>query len=236
MNPLTPHPDPMPLREVLRGLRHSMRRSRRVLRETVTADVLPGPAARIAQPVLDGLDALAEGVDVAGSGLAKRLLGAKAHHVPRLETLLVSPDGEEVFAEATYEALRGALHRMGNDDAFVSEATARRSFAAVTQGRTKVRTIPQVAAYLAFVLLDGTVIRDVALQHGTHGHADPIAPLAVVATLLWLMTDRDRVDPDGALDAASDIAVALAEEVVRLVTARDEVGLAQLLDEYAAHV
>ena len=45
-------PDAMPLREALRGLRHVLRKGGETLKETMTVDTLPPPAARLAGAVL----------------------------------------------------------------------------------------------------------------------------------------------------------------------------------------
>jgi hypothetical protein len=236
MTHLLPHPDPMPLREVLRGLRHTMRRSRRALRETVSADALPGPAALIAGPVLDGLDTLAGSMDAAGTDLAKRLLGGEAHRVPGFEALTADPGQEEAFAEATYAALRGALHRMGDGDAFVSEAAARRAYAAVVRTGRSAEDAALTAADLALALIVGEAVRDVAAGPALRVAVDRIAPVAAVAAVLWLLADREGADADGALDAATDIAVALSDEIAPAAEARDRTRLARLLGEFASHV
>lgn len=233
---LLPHPDPMPLREVLRGLRHTLRRSRRALRETVSADALPGPAVLIAGPVLDGLDSLAGSMDAAGTDLAKRLLGGEAHRVPPFEALLADPRHEEAFAEATYAALRGALRRMGDGDAFVSEAAARRAYAAVVRAGRPAGDPARAAADLALALVAGEVVRDVATGPDLRVPLGRILPVAAVAAVLWLLADRGGADADGALDAATDLAVALSDEIAPSVATGDRTRLARLLGEFASHV
>lgn len=234
-----PHPDPLPLREALRGLRHGLRRSRRALREGVPLEALPGPAALLAGPVLESLDTLAGGLDAAGTDLARRLLGGDAHHVPPFDVLAADPHREELLAEAAYAALRGALLRMGDGEAFVSEAAARRAVQAV--GGTGAGAEPsRLAADLALRLIDAQVIRDLAPVPSLRVEASRAPAVAVVAALLWLMADRrdagPGLDSDAALDAATDLAVALAGEIAPAVAGRDIGALAALLDQFAPHV
>lgn len=230
-----PHPDPLPLREILRGLRHGMRRSRRVLRETLPPESLPGPAGLLARRVLEGLDALAQGVDATGTSLAKRLLGGEAHRAAPFEILAGTPDRDEEFAEAVYVALRGALCRIGDGEALVSEAAARRAHAAASRAPT-VGGRGAVAADLVLALLDAGAVRDVAPVPGLRVPTEGVAAVAATAAMLWLLADHQGSDADAALDAATDIAVALAGEVASAVAARDRPRLARLLDEFASHV
>ncbi len=228
------HPDPMPLREVLRGLRHGLRRSRKALPSA--KDVLPRPAARIAGPVLDGLDTLAGGMDAAVTDLAKRLLGADADRVPPFEVLASDPRCDELFAAAIYGALRGALRRMGDGDAFVSEAAARRAFSEVVSRRVPMPAPAAVAADLGLRLIVAEVVRDIAADRETRVDSARILSVAVVAALLWLMSDRCAADAGSALDAATDIAVVLAGEIASIAAARDRDRLVTLLMDFAEHV
>lgn len=243
MSHTLPHPDPLPLREVLRGLRHGLRRSRRALRDAVPSGGFPGPAGLIAGPVLEGLDTLASGLDAAGTDLARRLLGGGAHRVPAFDVLLADPDQEDAFAEAAYAALRGALSRMGDGDAFVSEAAARGAFARDGWAEAEV---PDAAADLALRLLDAQVVRDVAPSPTLRVPIRDVPAIAVAAALLWLMADRQDgasgadaefpTVPDAALDAATDLAVALAPRVIAATSARDASRLAAVLGRFAPHV
>lgn len=233
-----PLPDPLPLREILRGLRHGMRRSRRSLREADPSSVLPGPAAAVARPVLDGLDVLAETLDAAGTHLAKRLLGGEAHRVAAFASLVSDPGHEELLAQAIYAGLRGALQRMGDGDAFVSEAAARRARASVV-GVVGVGPTPgeaEIAADLALALAEGRVVRDVAPNPGLRVPSDRVAALAVAAAVLWLLADREGADAESALDAATDIVVSVADEVAPAVATRDRARLASVFHEFASHV
>lgn len=230
-----PLPDPLPLREILRGLRHGMRRSSRSLREADPTSVLPAPAAAVARPLLDGLGTLAETIDTRGTDLAKRLLGGEAHRVPSFAVLVGGPGQEELLSQALYAALRGALQRIGDGDAFVSEAAARRAGASaagagMAQGET------ETAADLALALSESRAVRDVASNAGLRVPPDRVAALAVAAAMLWLLADRDGADADGALDAATDIVVSLADEVAPAVVAHDRDRLSRFFREFATHV
>lgn len=233
-------PDTMPLREILRGMRHGMRRTRRILRTSIPPEFFPGPAAFVARPVLDGLDAIAHEVDTVGTSLARRLLSGQSHVAPpfgtqMFEALTGAPDRDGDFAATIYVALRSALRRIGDGDAFVSEAAARRSHAVAVQLQPS-RPRETIAADLVLALVAKGAVRDVAVLPGLRVPAADVAAVAVTAVLLWLLADHSDAEPDAALDAATDIAVAIADEVVTAVVARDRARLARLLGEFASHV
>lgn len=233
-----PHPDPMPVREALRVLRHGFRRSRKVLRETVPVEALPEPAAQFAKGVLSGLDRLAGEVDQATTQVARRLLSDGGHPVPALQDLSHGPEAEVVFAEALYSALRSVLRRFGDPDAFVSEAVARRAYVASAAANAGFRDEhpDEVAADLVLRLLAAQVVRGLSPEIEADLGQDAAGPVVVFAALLWMMSDRDEQHAEEALEAAADLSVALAPEIAAAASARDRGRLAGLFEQFASHV
>jgi hypothetical protein len=54
--------------------------------------------------------------------------------------------------------------------------------------------------------------------------------------MLWLQSQRPEAEDEAALDAATDLAVALAADITTACTARDPAALAALYAEFASHV
>jgi len=227
----------MPLREALRAFRHGMRRSRRFLHETVPMEGLPEPAAQIAGNVLQGLDRFAKGLDHATTEVARRFLSDSPHTVPALSDFGKGPESTEIFAEALYSALRSILQRMGDNDAFISEASLRRVYAesaAVDPDRWREHPA-DAAADMTLRLLDAPVLRDVAPELEAY-RGERVAPVAVFAALLWLMADRSEEDADEALASAADLAVVLADEITLAAEISDRQSLSALFAQFAPHV
>lgn len=216
-------PDPVPLREALRGLRHLLRRGGETLRDTITGtgmtEALPRPAAGLAQSVLREAEGIARQMDEAASGLAKTVLGgADLPADARLSDLDTGP----AFAAVIYLALARVLDRLGIRPAFISEAAALRALSAVDPGADDAET----AARLTRALSEARVIRDI-------GPAADTEATAVFAVMLWLQSGRSGSDDLDALAAATDLARALAPEIA---AAGGEAALAQLYRIWAPHV
>lgn len=228
-------PDPLPLREVLRGLRHGLRRGRRLLGDVTLPHAVPAGAVLMARPLRDGLDLVAAAVDSAGTDLARRLLGDRVRGRPSFDVLLASSSRGGDFAATVYDALRAALNRIGAGDAFVSEFAARRAHAAAL-GATPVASPDMAAAILILALVERGAVRDVATGTAPRLPGGQVAPVAATAVVLWLLADCKTGESGAALAAATDIAVALADEIVAAIAARDRARLAGLLREFATHV
>jgi hypothetical protein len=225
-------PDPMPLREALRGLRHVLRRGGESLRETVPVGSLPGPAADVAGKVLHHVGQVARKVDSVASDIAGRMLGvADAPPAPDL----AGPVDAGGFAAAVYAALRVVLARMGVADAFVSEVAARDAPGAAYADPVDADEAAR-AAGLMLALLAGQVVRDVV--PGAQSDIAPVAvpPVAVFAVMLWLVADRSQDGGEAALQAAADLALAMAPDVAAAAGARDAGRIAALLAEFRPHV
>jgi hypothetical protein len=224
-------PDPMPLREALRGLRHVLRRGGETLAETITVDVLPGPAADLAGAVLRQVGGIVNRVDMAASGLAKSVLGGNDPAVTSLTDLGHARDADARFAEAVYVALRSVLRRLGASGAFVSEASARKVYAEVAGHNTDT-----LAADLTLHLLNARVLRDATPEESARVPGAALEPVAIFAVLLWLQSARSEHENEAALDAATDLAVAIAPDVARACTDGDTARLTALFEKYAPHV
>ncbi len=225
----------MPLREALRGLRHLLRRGGQALRETAPADSLPRPAADIAKAVLREADQFAQGLDVMASGIAKSVLGGGAASAPMLHDLRLDERAQTQFAAAVYQALSSVLRRLGAVEAFVSEVAAGRAFAAVTEDATA-QDDARTAAGLVIGLLEARVIRDTAAALDSRVPPADIEPVAIFAVMLWLLSERSEQENQAALESATDLAVALSDEVVAGCRSRDAAKIESLLRTYACHV
>lgn len=224
-SPLPLRPDPMPLREALRGLRFLLRRGGETLAETVTLEGLPKPAADLAGAVLREVGGIARNVDEVASGLAKTVLGGDAPQSVTLEDLGGAEDAAARFAAATYVALRSVLRRLGAPGVFISEAAAHHAYAPGAD-----------AATLTVNLLEARVLRGTTAQEAARVPGSALEPVAIFAVLLWLQSTRAEDENEAALDAATDLAVALATDVAKASAARDTARIAALYARYVSHV
>lgn len=224
-------PDPLPLREALRGLRFLLRRGGQTLVETVDVDVLPKPFAAIAGSLLREMGGFARNVDEVASGIAKTVLGGNASHSIAFTDLTTGRDADVQFAAAVYVALGTVLGRLGAPAVFVSEAAARSVFAGLmAQGA------PKSAAQLTLDLLDARVIRGFTGQESARVPGAAIGNVAVFAVLLWLQANRTDDENEAALEAATDMAVVLAADINTACAARDTGAIQDIYRRYAAHV
>ncbi len=224
-------PDPMPLREALRGLRHVMRRGGESLRDTVPVGSLPEPAQAIAGAVLREVGQIARSVDLVASGLAKRVLGGTAPAAPPLGD---GAGGEAAFAAAAYAALRAALRRIGAAETFISEVAARSAYRAL--GSAGGREAARLGADLTLCLIAARVVREADAAPDARLPGPAIAPVAVFAVVLWMLADRAEHDGEAALDAAIDLSIAIAADIRAAAQAGDAARLTALFAEFADHV
>lgn len=227
-------PDPMPLRDALRGLRHVMRRGGETLAETLPVAALPGPAAGLAGVLLRGGEVLARGVDDMASSLAKKVLSTGPAHAPSLTVIARQQDADAAFASACYAALRAALNRLGAGQVFVSETAARLAYQQALPRPD--RDAAANAADLALAMIDQKVLRDIGAAEAARVPADRLEPLTVFIVLLWLQSERPEDEDEAALDSAVDLTLVLASDVVDALSARDSARLAALFAEFASHV
>ncbi len=231
--PLPLRPDPMPLREALRGLRHVLRRGGEALRDTVTPDAMPQPAADVVGEVLREVAHLTRGVDEATSGVLQRVLGGQVPPGVSLRDLAEGEAAAAVFGAACYAALDRAVARLGAEGAFVSEATCRAAWAALPSGATS----PEAhAAALTHRLVAARAVRGIPADAALRVGPDALVSVAVFAVMLWLLSDRPEGEDSEALEASVDLAIGISGEITRAVAATGPAALAALYAEFAAHV
>lgn len=203
-------PDPMPLREALRGLRHLLRRGGETLAETL-GDNLPASA-------VEGGKGLAHLANDIASDVARKVLGGDAAPSDTLAQLT-----EAEFGAALYTALRSVLKRLGADGVFVSEAAAREVFT-------------RDPAALALGLVQAHVIRGATAEEAARVPGAALEPVAIFAVLLWLQAARTDAENEAVLDAATDLAIAKAPEIAAIMAARDHTGIGKLFARLVPHV
>lgn len=223
-------PDPMPLREALRGLRHVLRRGGETFRDTLPMEALPKPAADLAGAVMREVASLARGMDDVASGLAKSVLGADVAPAPLIRDPAGGPAADARFGTAGYAALRAILRHLGAPGVLVSEAAARRAHAEHRAAGSA------SAADLTLRLIEARVIRDATAAEAARVPGAALEPVAIFALLLWQQAERPEDEGEAALDAATDLAVALAGDVAAAVATGDAARLGALYTEFAAHV
>lgn len=228
-------PDPMPLREALRGLRFMLRRGGETLVDTIAVDTLPQPAAALAGAVLREVGGLARNVDEVASGLAKSVLGGHDAGSVTLQELSHGQGAAAHFAAAVYAALSRVLGRLGAPGVFVSEAAARAVFVRSGAAGAAVTTAA-TAARLTLDLLAARVLRGTTAQEAARVPGSALEPVAIFAVMLWLQSTRSEAENEDALDAATDLAVALADDVASASAAGDLARIAALYGKFAAHV
>lgn len=237
---LTARPVALSLKDTLRLLRHSVKRGRHMLDDAPRA--VPAPLSTVARGALADFDQLADHVNEVAARLSHRFLdAAKAGAewdeltLAQIETL----DAAEIaFAHAAYRALKGALRRLGAENAIVSELRAAEAFKAALQKGEGDRFVQ--AAHLVIDLIARGAVRGASEPTGTDGAAK--AEVANLALVLWLLAERDD-DLDGAedlLDACCAMARALSPDLARTLRlgqpgAREK-KLARLIRDYVDNI
>lgn len=228
-------PDPMQLREALRGLRFFLRRGGETIVDTLNVKDLPRPASDLAGVVLREVDVLARSVDGIASDVAKSLLGGHQSQTAPLEELIGRPNSDETLAAAFYVALTSVLRRLGAPSVFVSEAAARSAIGSVAQ-RGPSETAEDYAARLTLALIDARVIRGTTAHEAALVPGAALEPASLFAVMLWLQSERSETENEAALDAATDMAVAIAPEISAAFADRDADRIKALYARYVPHV
>lgn len=225
-------PAAAPLREALRGIRFLLRRGGATVADTLTLDTLPDPAAGLAKRMIREVEGIARTVDEAASAAAKTVLGGQDSPSETLDTLVGHSAAAAEFGRAIYMALDAVLRRIGVADAFISEMSARSSFAVWRQDHPDGEPEDR-AADLTVRLLEARVIRGAVPAGTAQSDAEPIALFAV---MLWLQSKRSDSENEAVLEAAADIALARSREVVATVRSSDRSAIAALYRKYVDHV
>jgi hypothetical protein len=232
-NRLPQPPDAMPLREALRGMRHMLRKGGETLLDTIPLAELPVPG--LAGAVLQQVEAMARNVDQVTSGMAKMVLGASAQRGPSLPGIADQDAPDAAFASACYAALRAVLRHLEVDGVFISEAAIRLAYRQ-TKATAPPDAEPVIAARLALALLAANVMKGVTLADARRVQGAGLDQVAVFAVMLWLQTDRPEGEDTVALEAATDMTLALAPDIARACDAGDTVKLGALFAEFAPRV
>lgn len=227
-------PDPMPLREALRGLRHVLRKGGRTFAETLSTEGMPEPAAALADTMLREAEGIFRNIDNLTSGLAKTILGGETIKTLRLSELPQSKDGDLQFSQAVYVALRSVLDHLGAPDVFISEAAARSVYKrAIGRAEHKASTL---SASLTLDLLSARIMRGTTALEAARVPGAALEAVAMFAVMLWLQSDRSDAENRAALDAASDLAIAIAPDIAKAFQENDSAAIAALYEKYAPHV
>jgi len=224
----------MPLREALRGLRHVLRKGGQTLADTVSTDGMPKPAATLANMVLRKAEGILRSIDATTSGLAKKVLGGGTAKTLHLSELSHFKDADVHFSQAVYVALRLVLDQIGAPNVFISEAAARSVYqhAALRADDGP----PTLAAHLTLDLLSARVLRGTTAQEAARVPGAALEAVAVFAVLLWLQSDRSDAENKSALEAATDLSIAVAGDIAKACGNKNVDQIAALYEKFAAHV
>ena len=232
---LNPLPDAMPMRDALRGLRHAVRRGGETLLDVMPVGSLPRPAAQLAGAVVHEVGAFAKGVNDVASGLARLALGGSAKSQGSLQDLTLHQGAEDGFAQGIYAALRAVLRHLNAPTAYISETAARSAYLALTPEQ-RLGSDASMAAVLSLALAEAKVLRGVSAADAARVTGQSLDHIAIFAVMLWLQSNRSEAEDEKALEAATDLAVALGLEADAAFTAKDDTALATLYAEFASHV
>ena len=232
---LNPLPDAMPMRDALRGLRHAVRRGGETLLDVMPVGSLPRPAAQLAGAVLHEVGAFAKGVNDVASGLARLALGGSAKSQGSLHDLTLHQGAEDGFAQGIYAALRAVLRHLNAPSAYISETAARSAYVALTP-QQRLGSDASMAAALSLALAEAKVLRGLSAADAARVTGQSLDHIAIFAVMLWLQSNRSGAEDEKALEAATDLAVALGPEADAAFTAKDNTALATLYVEFASHV
>ena len=232
---LNPLPDAMPLRDALRGLRHAVRLGGETLLDVMPVGSLPRPAVQLVGAVLHEVGAFAKGVNDVASGLAHLALGGSAKSQGSLQDLTLRLGAEDSFAIGIYAALRAVLRHLNASSAYISETAARSAYLALTP-QQRLGSDASMAAALSLALAEAKVLRGLSAADAARVAGQSLDHIAIFAVMLWLQSNRSEAEDEKALEAATDLAVALAVEADAAFTAEDTTALATLYAEFASNV
>jgi hypothetical protein len=218
--------DTAPIKDVARSLRFAVEQGGRSLRKGLPLDALPEPAARLADVAFHTARRIGDSAGRGASSLAHLLLDGDDTPPP-----LSHPEeaaAEARFAAAAHDGLRAALLRLGAESCLVSEAAAVAAWRRVTRAAEGSDSETAGALYLA--LIDPPAVRDVVWAEGATPPTEP-AKVATFAVLLAMLADPAEYQQ--LLPAATDLALALAPD---LVQAADRTALKTLFEDFRNHV
>lgn len=227
--------DPIPVREMLRGIRFIVKRSGESLKNNAPLERLPKPAADLANTMIDEFMGLGHIVNTRASAFAKTVIGTEPSTSIMLDDLMEQERAEALFAATVYAATKIALARMKLSGMFVSEAAANKAFVAERNARVPLSG-SRLAASLTLRLIDYGVLGRPFSNAGPLGTYDTVIPVAIFSVLLWLQSQRQEDDQEAALLSAVDLSLALAPQIDAACRARNVEGIDLLYSKYVANV
>jgi hypothetical protein len=223
----------LPMRETFRALRYRFRQNGRLLRRVTKNIGNKVPFPDTAGKVFEGFESVVKDADKFASNVGRKVLKGSTPNILVKTSSLQTSDNQRL-AQVAYSALTSIANYLGLKDAYVSESAALKALAKVND-RFALRQ-SETAAALLISLLDEKVV-------SYPYKASNLATAKILgeaipgfALLLWLQSDCDDPYCGEAFTAASDLAVALSDDVERLTAKRDEGELARLFEEFSSHV
>lgn len=193
---------------------------------------LPPPASRIASSALREMGLLARSIDQMVSSVVHTVFGEVRLGSHKLQDMMASGGQSEEFSAVFYETMKIVLGRLGASRALVSQSAGRKAFGQVTS-----RDAPELfAAQLTLRLLREEPIRIDDLDAYSPVSKETVAQVAIFSVLLYLLSDRDDEDCGKMIEAATDLATALQNEITQACQTQDGVALSSFFGRYAPHV
>lgn len=224
-------PDAAQLKDALRGLRYVFRRGCDAVQATAPTK-LPPPASRIALTAIREMGLLARNVDQIVSSVVHTVFGEVTLGSHKLQDM-VAPGGlSEEFSAVFYETMKIVLSQLGASRALVSQSAGRKAFAQVMSCDAP----EHFAAQLTLQLLREEPVRIDYLDAHSPVSKETVAQVAVFSVLLYLLSDRDNEDYAKMIQAATNLATALQDEIAQACRTQDGAVLSSLFARYAAHV
>lgn len=219
------------LKDVLRSLRYSLRRGRDTVKETAPRR-LPAPASEITLSTLREIEILAHNVDQFVCKVSNTVFSATAANSKSLKEIVVSLRPEYEFSTAFYETMKRVLSYLGATRALVSQGTCLRAYGRLAD----TQDIYRLAANLMLDLsASGSITVDQLDDRSSITRPETIV-VGVFAGMLSLLAEVEDGDRDAVIFAASDLAVALRNNILDLHQKKDVSAMAALFQRCAAHV
>lgn len=222
------HPDPqLPgaviLRDALRIVRHVAREGRDVVQQNTSK--AGGPVEQIAGAAIAQVDRFALGAEE----VAHLVLGESGKVCLPATALQAGALNASAFAHAAYAALSHILQNLGAHSSLVSELKLARAFESLHGSSDTER-----ATGLIISLHDHGAIAESRMNAGVPLTGPEAAQLAYFGLMLWMLADKSPHEAQEVLDAATALALALRDDILKAEGDRD--AIAALLKEFRDHV
>ncbi len=232
------HGAALPVKDVLRGVRHGLRS----IRNTAVSlqSKLPGPLGALGASTIGHVDRFVAKVDQNSSLVAHRYLDpevARNGGTAAFAQLITRPDAAVLFAKIAYDNLKLVISYIcedldRNDRYFISETLAAIAYQRAAGGFAARTDEIEKAALVLEAMLRVGVVRTSTSTSAAHSADDTVRQPAVTAcfaVMLWLLVERDHgpEDEEPLLLACCDLAMVLREEIA--AAGEDAETLADLL-------